>query len=228
MRTRHREDPTMTTRRSRVLLQHLRQWTTDVDAAPRSDRELLQRFAAGGEEAAFTMLVRRHGPLVLGVCRRVLQQEQDAEDAFQATFLILARKAAAPGWKESIVNWLYRVAHRVAVRARRQATRRLARERRPAADRRPDDPLAEVTLREAQAVLDDELNRLPEKLRAPLVLCCLGGCTRDEAAQQLGWSVATLKRRLEDGRALLGLRLSRRGLTIPAVLAGVTFAEGAV
>src|SRR5262245_4218150 len=121
----------MASRPSGVLLRHLRRLTADQADVARSDRELLERFTACREEAAFATLVRRHGPLVLGVCRRVLHQEQDAEDAFQATFLILARKAAASGWKETIGNWLYRVAYRVAVRARRQAARRKARERRP-------------------------------------------------------------------------------------------------
>jgi RNA polymerase sigma factor (sigma-70 family) len=156
----------------------------------------------------------------------VLRQEQDAEDVFQATFLLLARKAASRGWRDSIGGWLYRVAYRLAVRARRQAGRRLTRERQTA-DRRAEDPLAEVTLREAQQTLDDELNRLPDKFRVPLVLCCLEGHTRDEAAKQIGWSVATLKRRLERGRELLAARLRRRGLTLGALLAGLTFSDGA-
>jgi RNA polymerase sigma factor (sigma-70 family) len=216
----------MATGRSRILLRHIRRWTADQADAALTDRELLWRFGDSRDETAFAALVRRHGRMVLSVCRRVLHQEQDAEDAFQATFVILARKASAPGWQDSIGNWLYQVAYRLAVRARRQATRRQARERK-AEDRRGDDPLAEVTLREAQRVLDDELNRLPEKYRVPLVLCCLEGSTQDEAAQQLGWSVATLKRRLQGGRDLLGARLRRRGLTLSALLTGLTLAEGA-
>jgi RNA polymerase sigma factor (sigma-70 family) len=209
--------------------------TAEQADAALTDRELLRRFGKSRDETAFAALVRRHGRMVLAVCRRVLHQEQDAEDAFQATFVILARKASAPGWRESIGNWLYQVAYRLAVRARRQAARRQTRigarsgDRAPArGDRAPaqgDDPLAEVTLREAQRVLDEELNRLPEKYRAPLVLCCLEGNTQDEAAQQLGWSVATLKRRLQGGRDLLGVRLRRRGLTLPALLTGLTLVE---
>jgi RNA polymerase sigma factor (sigma-70 family) len=190
----------------------------------------LQHFIDRRDETAFEALVRRHGRMVLAVCRRVLHQEQDAEDAFQATFVILARKASAPGWQESIGNWLYQVAYRLAVRARRQAARRQARSGARSLDRAPEqsgDPLEEVRLREAQRVLDNELNRLPEQYRSPLVLCCLEGYTQEEAARQLGWSVATLKRRLQGGRDLLGSRLRRRGLTLSALLAGLTLAESA-
>jgi RNA polymerase sigma factor (sigma-70 family) len=200
--------------------------TAEQADAALTDRELLRSFGDNRDETAFAALVRRHGRMVLSVCRRVLHQEQDAEDAFQATFVVVARKASSRGWQDSIGNWLYQVAYRLAVRARRQATRRQARERR-AEDRRGADPLAEVTLREAQQVLDDELNCLPEKYRAPLVLCCLEGNTQDEAAQQLGWSIATLKRRLQAGRDRLGTRLRRRGLTLAALLTGLTLAEGA-
>src|SRR5579884_505079 len=118
--------------RSTAILRHIRRLAAGPAEEALTDRELLHRFGTQRDEAAFAALVRRHGRLVLGVCRRVLGQEQDAEDAFQATFLILARKAAARGWRESISNWLYRVAYRLAVRARRQAGRRQARERRPA------------------------------------------------------------------------------------------------
>ncbi|HEV3120052.1 MAG TPA: sigma-70 family RNA polymerase sigma factor [Gemmataceae bacterium] len=211
---------------SRVILRHIRQLADNSADASATDRELLRRFAAHRDQAAFAALVRRHGRLVFGVCRRVLGEEHDAEDAFQATFLILARKAGAPFWRESIGNWLYQIAFRLAVRMRRQAGRRQQRER-YAGQRCAADPLAEITLREAQLTLDEELSRLPHALRAPIVLCCLEGNTRDEAAQSLGWSVSTLKRRLERGREVLAVRLRRRGLTIPAVLTGLTLAEAA-
>jgi RNA polymerase sigma factor (sigma-70 family) len=218
------------TDRFRVLLRRIRRLTTEQADAALTDRELLQRYTDRRDETAFAALVRRHGGMVLAVCRRVLHQEQDAEDAFQAVFVILARKASAPGWQESIGNWLYQVAYRLAVRARRQAARRQARAWARSPDRaqaHSGDPVAEVTLREAQQVLDEELNRLPEKYRSPLVLCCLAGNTQDEAARQLGWSVATLKRRLQRGRDLLGTRLRRRGLMLSALLAGLTVAENA-
>src|SRR5437870_8135995 len=131
-----------------TLMRHIK----GLAAGPhRTDRQLLDDFASRRDESAFAGLVERHGPMVLAVCRRVLGHEQDAEDAFQATFLVLARKAAAFGWRESVGNWLYRVAYRLAVRARRQSQRRQARELR-LAERQPCDPLAEVTLREAQRV----------------------------------------------------------------------------
>jgi RNA polymerase sigma factor (sigma-70 family) len=194
-------------------------------AAHLSDGQLLERFTRDHEQAAFEALVRRHGPLVLGVCRRVLQNGHDAEDAFQTTFLTLARKAGSIWRQQALGGWLYRVAHRVAVKARASAARRRDRERQ--ADRRePPDPLAEVTGRELLAVLDAELDSLPECYRAPLVLCCLEGRTRDEAAQELGWSLGTLKRRLEQGRERLRGRLARRGLALSAALAVASLSPG--
>jgi RNA polymerase sigma factor (sigma-70 family) len=208
-----------------VLLRHLRQLAKPHSFTQASDRELLRHFATHHDEAAFTALVRRHGPLVLRVCQRVLHHRQDAEDAFQATFLLLARKATSAHWHESVANWLYGVAHHVALKARAAAARRAAHESRarslPAAD-----PLAEITLRELQGVLAEELARLPAKYRAPLILCCLEGTARDEAAQQLGWTLQTVKSRLEYGRELLRARLARRGLTLGAALAGTTLTQG--
>jgi RNA polymerase sigma factor (sigma-70 family) len=151
--------------------------------------------------------------MVLRVCRRVLQDGHAAEDAFQATFLILVRKAASLRRRELVGNWLYGVAYRVAARARVEAARRRDRERRTEPPP-PGDPLAELSGRELATVLDEELNRLAEKYRAPLVLCYLQGLTRDEAAQQLGWSLGTFKRRLEQARDRLHGRLARRGLTL--------------
>jgi RNA polymerase sigma factor (sigma-70 family) len=194
-------------------------------AAVPSDRELVRRFAAAADEAAFAALVRRHGPMVLGVCRRLLQNPQDAEDAFQATFLVLARKAGTLQHPESVGNYLYGVAYRRALGARAAAARRSAHEGR-AAPRAQADPLTEITLREAQEVLDAELSRLPEQWRAPLVLCCLDGMTRDEAARQLGLPLGTLKSRLERGRELLRSSLTRRGLTLSAALSATLLGEG--
>ncbi|HZT79861.1 MAG TPA: sigma-70 family RNA polymerase sigma factor [Gemmataceae bacterium] len=192
----------------------------------RPDQELVSAFAAGRNEQAFEALVRRHGPMVLRVCRRVLGGLHDAEDAFQATFLVLARSARALRRRESVANWLYGVAYRLALRARSDAARRRAREARAALPP-VADPLAELTVREAQGAFDEELARLPERLRAPLVLCCLEGLTRDEAARQLGCPPTTLKGRLEQARGLLRGRLVRRGLTLPAGLLASLLAEGA-
>jgi RNA polymerase sigma factor (sigma-70 family) len=188
------------------------------------DAELLERFTLRREEAAFTALVRRHGPLVLGVCRRVLHNHHDAEDAFQATFLILARKARAITKQESVAGWLYQVAYRTALRARARAAGRQAREGR-VVPRPAGDLLGEVTGREVFAVLDDELHQLPPRDRAPLVLCYLQGRTRDQAARQLGWSVRELKYRLDQGRKRLRARLARRGLALPTALLAAGLVE---
>jgi RNA polymerase sigma factor (sigma-70 family) len=191
-----------------------------------SDRELLRRFVEQRDEGAFAALVRRHSAMVLGVARRVLHQQQDAEDVCQATFLVLAQKAGRTAWRDSVANWLYEVAGRLARKARDAARRRSAREGK-APVRVPPDALAEVSLRDLQTALDEELKRLPAKYRAPILLCCLEGKARDEAAQCLGWPLATVKARLEEGRELLRRRLARRGLALSAVLAGVTLPAGA-
>src|SRR5262245_5085650 len=157
-------------------------------AADLTDAQLLRRFVAGREEAAFAALLQRHAPLVMGVCRRVLRRQQDAEDAFQATFLALARHAGAIR-TEAVAGWLFRVARRIAVKAGTDMARRSAREKQlaPESDVNgpPNSPSSDMALRELQAVLDEELGRLPEKLRAPFVLCCLEGKTRSEAAREL-------------------------------------------
>jgi RNA polymerase sigma factor (sigma-70 family) len=182
-----------------------------------ADRELLERFIDGKDEAAFTVLIERHGPMVFGVCRRVLPNYHDAEDACQATFLVLPRKAAAIRNRQSLGSWLHGVAYRAAGNLKRTHARRLSRER--CADASvPRDPAAEVTWREVQGILDDELQRLPDRYRTPLILCCLECLTRDEAARQLGLSPTTLHGRLERARNLLRARLGKRGLTLAAVM----------
>jgi RNA polymerase sigma-70 factor (ECF subfamily) len=182
-----------------------------------SDGQLLRRFAGQGDEVAFETLLGRHAAMVLGVCRRVLRHHQDAEDAFQATFLVLARKAASICKQDSVGCWLHGVARRLACKARAEAARRQAREARWAAPT-PEGPRAALTWEEVGPALDEELQRLAEQYRAPLVLCYLEGKTRDEAARQLGWSLRTLMRRLGQGRELLRRRLSRRGVTLGAAL----------
>jgi RNA polymerase sigma factor (sigma-70 family) len=207
-----------------MLLRQLLGLGAGRDPAGASDAELIHGFVTRADEGAFEILLQRHGPMVLHVCRRALPNLQDAEDAFQATFLVLARKAGSLRRPEAVGNWLYGVAYRVARSARAAAGRRSAHEGRTA-PARAADPVAEITLREAQQVLDAELNRLPEKYRAPLVLCCLEGMARDEAARQLGWRLGTLKSRLERGRQLLRLRLTRRGVALPAALSTVLLGE---
>jgi RNA polymerase sigma factor (sigma-70 family) len=192
-----------------------------------SDRELLDRFALKHQEVAFEALVQRHGPMVLRVCRGVLSDRHLAEDAFQATFLVLVRKLSSIHKHTSLGSWLYKVAYRVALRAGRVAAQRRLRESQAPARVAPD-PLGDVTWREVQAIFDEELQRLPEKYQAPVILCCLEGRARDEAAQQLGWSLGTLKGRLERGRELLRARLVRRGVALSAALAATLLSEGAV
>lgn len=216
----------MPTAQANLLLQHVRGLVVAQATDKLLDRQLLERFTERGEEAAFAALVRRHGPLVLGVCRRVLHDWHDAEDAFQATFLVLARKAGSIAKSEALGSWLYKVAYRVAVRARGQAALRHARERQ-AGPRMQADPLAEVTGRELLTVLDEELHRLPERYRAPLVLYYLQGQARDRVARQLGWSLRTVCRRLAQGRECLRARLKRRHFELPAALLLAGLAHGA-
>lgn len=192
-----------------------------------SDRDLLRRFTAGRDEEAFAALFRRHGAMVLGVAARVLHERADAEDVRQATFLLLARKAGAVAWHDSVAGWLHGAAYRLALQSRHSAQRRKVREAKVTAKPAPD-ALADITLRDLQAVLDEELHRLPGKYSAVLVLCCLEGKARDEAAQYLGLPLATVKSRLETGREMLRRRLIRRGLTLSVVLAAVTLRSDAI
>jgi RNA polymerase sigma factor (sigma-70 family) len=190
-----------------------------------SDPELLERFTRTGDEAAFAALVRRHHPMVLGVCRRLLHHAQDAEDACQAVFLVLARKAGSVRGREALAGWLYRVASRVATKARTTTAKRSTTTTADVPG--PDDGLQDVTWREALAVLDEELVRLPAAYRAALVLCYLEGRTQDEAARQLGWSLGTLRGQLERAREKLRARLLRRGISLPAALFGVALGGAA-
>jgi RNA polymerase sigma factor (sigma-70 family) len=190
-----------------------------------SDAELLERFRRGGEEAAFALLVQRHGPAVRGVCRRLLGNAADADDAFQATFLVLLRKANSVHRSGSLGCWLYGVAWRVAVKAR---GRRLPTV--PAGDdlvSSAGDPVAEATYRELTALLDEEVRRLPEKYRLPLVVCGLEGRTYEQAARDLCTSKSSLGRRVEQARELLRLRLTRRGVVVPAAVLTAVLAREA-
>jgi RNA polymerase sigma factor (sigma-70 family) len=179
-----------------------------------SDRRLLERFVSQGDETAFTKLVQRHGPMVLGVCRQILRNEDDAEDAFQATFLVLARKARSIRAAEALPNWLYGVARRLAMRSRSAVARRHARE--VALVEPPTEAAPETQLVELAPVLHEEIGRLPEKYRIPLVLCYLEGKSNEEAARQLGCPSGTVFSRLARARERLRGRLTRRGLALSA------------
>jgi RNA polymerase sigma factor (sigma-70 family) len=183
-------------------------------AAPEgeTDRDLLARFALKRDEAAFAAIVRRYGAGTWATCRRLA--DQDAEDAFQAVFLTLARKAGSVSG--SLPAWLHGVARRVAANLRRSTRRRVAVE--ATAARSAEVPSPDQSLREGLAALDDELTRLPEKYRAVLIVCCLEGRSRDEAASQLGWSQEQVKGRLERAREMLRKRLGRRGIELGGVL----------
>jgi RNA polymerase sigma factor (sigma-70 family) len=200
-------------RASGSLLRHLhRLAVTPVGPEP-SDRQLLRHYAVSRDEAVFEVLVRRHATLVWGVCRRLLAEEHDAEDAFQATFLVLLRKAGAVRFQESVAGWLHAVACRVARKARVAAARRRWHESR--AEARPvSDPFAAALGHDLRHVLDEELGRLPAKYRAPVVLCLLKGLTHAEAARRLGWPEGTVSGRLARAREKLRTRLAGRGVVL--------------
>jgi RNA polymerase sigma factor (sigma-70 family) len=187
------------------LLRHLGQTLSPGDCGASTDADLLGRWIDWGDERAFEALVWRHGPMVLGVCRRVLGGVQDAEDAFQATFLVLVRKARSIAPRSRVGNWLYGVAHRTASNARAMSAERKRREMQ-AEQRSTPGPSPEEE--ELLARLDEELGRLPEKYRVPIVLCHLEGRAVQEAARELGLPQGTLASRLARGRALLARRLT--------------------
>jgi RNA polymerase sigma factor (sigma-70 family) len=201
----------MTTAPLTLVLRHVRQLAGSAGTAPLTDPQLVERFVTTNDAEAFAALMQRHGPMVLGVCRRALHHAQDAEDVFQATFLIFAQKAASIRKQEAVASWLQGVAYRLARKVKAEAYRRSVPEGRPS-DLVLQGPAVQAIWHELQQALDEELHRLPDKYRAPLVLCYLEGKTRDEARQQLGLALATFKKRLSRGRALLQRRLTRRGL----------------
>jgi RNA polymerase sigma factor (sigma-70 family) len=189
------------------------------------ERQLLERFIARGDESAFEAILQRHGPMVLRVCRRVLHDPHDVDDAFQATFLILVKKAGSIRDRDVLGTWLHGVARRVAVRARGDLRRRRSREQTggagfDVADHRVDQADANGI----RSLIDDELERLPSRYRATLILCGLEGQTHEQAAVSLGCPVGTIKSRLSRGRERLRLRLARRGLATPTLLLNSIFA----
>jgi RNA polymerase sigma factor (sigma-70 family) len=198
------------------LLRQVRCWLAVQTLDALADPDLLERFRRERNEAAFAVLVERHGPLVLRVCGRLLDDGHAIEDAFQATFLALARQAESIRKSTSLAAWLHGVACRVARRMRDRARRTFpAASLHPAAD---DDPAADVTRREMGRALHEEIDRLPERYRQVTVLCCVEGTTRDEAARRLGVPAAAVKKRLETARGLLRQRLTRRGIVPSAAL----------
>jgi RNA polymerase sigma factor (sigma-70 family) len=208
------------------LLQSLRARLSNAASADRTDRQMLEEFSTLRDSAALTGVVARHGPMVLGVCRKWLSCEVDAEDAFQATFLVLARKAGALPWRETVGGWLHAMATHIARDARRRVLRNnLA----PL----PEEGIAQdgsedsLTRSDLRRVLDEELSRLPAKLRDPLVLCYLQGKTHEEAAREIGLPRGSLAKRLAGAQELLRKRLTSRGIVLTAGLLATAVAENA-
>jgi RNA polymerase sigma factor (sigma-70 family) len=208
------------------LMQQL-QLRLDREEGAVTDARLLERFLSTREEEAFAVLVRRHGPMVLGVCRRILGNPHDAEDAFQATFLVAVRKAASVHPRERFGNWLYGVAYRTALEARGRINRQRAKEKQVEDLPHPEQVEPEAVWQELRPLLDQELSRLPDKYRAPVVLCDLEGRSRQEAARQLRLPEGTLSSRLATARKTLARRLSRYGPALSGAVVALVLAERA-
>jgi RNA polymerase sigma factor (sigma-70 family) len=206
------------------VLQYLRKVCGAHAARDLSDRQLLKRFIHEHEDVAFTVLVQRHGPMVLSVCQRALGNVHDAEDCLQATFMVLVRRAPSLRLKASLATWLYAVAQRVASKARAQILARRKRERQvePMPQR---ELLDELTWQDLRGVLDAEIAKLPEKYEAPLVLCYLEGKSQEQAARELGWPKNTLTKRMGRARELLRQRLVRRGVALSAAVLATVLCE---
>ncbi len=217
------------------VLAQVQRWTTTAQAADCSDARLLQRYVDQRDEAAFAALVARHGDMVLRVCRRILGDAHQAEDALQAIFLILARRAHSLQQPDALPAWLYGVARRVALKARRQATGKrfcpalALRACTSLVEALPDphpDPLTQLTARELLDILDNEIDRLPKAQRSAVILCCLEGHSREEAARILGWTFSSLKSHLQRGRQRLHDRLARRDIALSAALSLMALSRG--
>jgi RNA polymerase sigma factor (sigma-70 family) len=208
------------------VTQSLRRVAFSSHSAELTDGQLLESYLGGREEAAFEALLHRHGPMVLGVCRRALRNEDDAHDAFQATFLVFLRKAATIIPRGMVGNWLHGVAYKTALKAQAMNRQRRAKEREAGANARP--VAAHEALQDRLELLDEALSRLPAKCRSAIVLCDLEGKTIKEAAKQLNCPAGTVASRLAGGRALLAKRLTRYGLCLTAVTVAQGLAQGAV
>lgn len=202
------------------VIRTIRQLSDRQVLADLTDGQLLRHFHEDGNEEAFAAIVERHGSMVLGVCRRVVSQQVDAEDAFQATFLILARKASTIRKVESLAGWLHGVAQRVALNARRSAMRRRQHES-VVEERTAESPAASASLKELQLILDDEVQRLPERYRIPFVLVCLEGMSKPDAAKAMSCKEGTVSSRLARARETLQQRLLRRGVALASALGAI-------
>ena len=205
---------------------HLCRTVLPQDGAGLTDTQLLDRYIGRRDQTAVAALVRRHGPMVWCVCRRVLRNHHDAEDAFQATFIVLVRKAASIDSREKLANWLYGVAHQTALNAKKAAARRSARERQVVNMPHPR-AVAEDASRDLQALLDQELSRLPDRYRTVIVLCDLEGKTRQEAARQLKVPEGTIASRIATARRMLAKRMARHGLPAAGGAVGALLSQSA-
>lgn len=214
----------MATAQMDTVIRHLRRTVLRQDRAGWTDGQLLASFIDHEDEAAFESLVRRHGPMVFGVCRRVARNHHDAEDAFQATFLVLVRKASSVKPRKQVANWLHGVALRAAMKTKATAARRRGREQQvtelPEPEAARQDQWSDL-----HPLLDQELNGLPENYRLPILLCDLEGKTIKEATRELGWPQGTLAGRLARGRKLLAKRLTNRGVVLSAASLGAVVLE---
>ena len=220
----------MATAQARNILQHVH--SVVLNGTGLTDGQLLESYLSRRDEAAIAALVRRHGNMVWGVCRRVLPNHHDAEDAFQATFLVLVRKATSIVPREMVANWLYGVAHQTALKARAMKAKRKAREGQvinmpEPQDRTRNADCGMLEWEDVQPLLDEELSRLPDKYRVAIVLCDLEGKTRSEAARQLGVPDGTLAARVARGRVVLAKRLARRGVAVPGGVLAAILGQGA-
>ncbi|HEV3145567.1 MAG TPA: sigma-70 family RNA polymerase sigma factor [Gemmataceae bacterium] len=216
----------MATGQLNEVVEHLRRAVNPHDGTGLSDGQLLQNYLSRREEAALAILVRRHGPMVWGVCRRILHHSHDAEDAFQATFLVFVRKAASIASKELVGNWLYGVAYQTAMKARTMAAKRRERERQ-VIEMPEAEAVSHDLWRDLQPLLDHALSCLPDKYRIPVVLCDLQGKSRKAAAQQIGCPEGTVAGRLARARTMLAKRLARHGVTATGAALAAALAEEA-
>jgi RNA polymerase sigma factor (sigma-70 family) len=214
----------MASAKTKAVLRYIRTLAPCRPDSQQTDGELVRTFLAGNDQPAFEAIVRRHGSLVLRICRRVLGNAADAEDAFQATFLFLAQQAGSIRKKDSLASWLHGVAYRMATNARRAASRRRKHER-EAGSVLPPNPAWQAAWREVQSILDEELQGLPESYRGPLIRCCLEQKCCAEVARELGLEETAVRQRLSRGRKLLERRLARRGVSLATVLLAITGSE---
>src|SRR5262245_27097848 len=214
----------MSTSRLGSILRQILRRVPPVAPGEVTDADLLERFTRQRDEAAFELLLWRHGPMVLSLCERLLPQAQDAEDAFQATFLVLVRKARSISKRDSLASWLYKVAYRIACRARPRAPV-LSNHAEVVADTPATGDQNEIIWRDLRPVLDQELARLPESYRRPVVLCYLEGKTNEEAAHLLGWPKGTVATRLARARDRLRRAMQRRGWAVSSVTLAAVLTE---